>query len=528
MTARGLVAIGGQRLVRAAQSRIGLAPGLLSTPSSHVTIEAASPEAATSRSNVSALSEFTQQAFLRTTGTPLTPGNGLRILRDSTENYPAWLEALAGAQYKIYFENYIIGNDDVGREFVDVLAERARAGVRVRLIYDWLGSMGSRRLWKPLLEAGGEVRGFNPLRLDSPIGWLSRDHRKSISVDGRVAFVTGLCVSRKWLGDPARGIEPWRDTGVELRGPALADVERAFAQVWSETGEAIPPDELTPATEIPLAGEVPVSVVASAPNTAGLLRLDQLIATAARKTLWLSDAYFVGVAPYVQALRAAAMDGVDVRLLVPGSSDIPVLARISRSGYRPLLEAGVRIFEWNGPMMHAKTAVADCRWARVGSSNLNISSWFGNFELDVAVEHEPFARQMEEIYLQDLSHATEIVLNPRNRVRPSVLVPFVERRRFPRGRGSASRAAASALRLGNTVSAALTNRRTLGPAEAGVMAKMGLVLFVLAVLGVVWPWIVAIPVGLIAGWVGLSLLLKAKRLHRGESDATRDDDIGTG
>jgi cardiolipin synthase len=378
-----------------------------------VTIEAASPETATSRPHVSALSEFTQQAFLRTTGTPLTPGNGLRILKDSTENYPAWLEALAGAQRKIYFENYIIGNDEVGREFIAVMAERARAGVRVRLIYDWLGTRASSRLWKPLLEAGGEVRSFNPPRLDSPIGWLSRDHRKSISVDGRVAFVTGLCVARKWLGDPARGIEPWRDTGVELRGPALADVERAFAQVWSEMGDPIPNDELTLATAIPLAGEVPVSVVASAPNTAGLLRLDHLIATAARKTLWLSDAYFVGVAPYVQALRAAAMDGVDVRLLVPGSSDIPVLARISRSGYRPLLEAGVRIFEWNGPMMHAKTAVADCRWARVGSSNLNISSWIGNFELDVAVEHEPFARQMEEIYLQDLKHTTEIVLNPR-------------------------------------------------------------------------------------------------------------------
>ena len=490
----------------------------LCTPSPDVTIETASPETATTRPHVSALSEFTQQAFLRTTGTPLTPGNGLRILKDATENFPAWREAIAGAQRKIYFENYIIGNDDVGREFVDLLAERARAGVRVRLIYDWLGTRASSRLWKPLVDAGGEVRCFNPPRLDSPLGWLSRDHRKSITVDGRIAFVTGLCVSRKWLGEPERGIEPWRDTGVELRGPALADVERAFAQVWSEMGDSIPRDELTPATEIPLAGEVPVSVVASAPNTAGLLRLDQLIATAARRTLWLSDAYFVGVAPYVQALRAAAMDGVDVRLLVPGSSDIPVLARISRSGYRPLLEAGVRIFEWNGPMMHAKTAVADCRWARVGSSNLNISSWIGNFELDVAVEHEPFARQMEEMYLQDLTNTTEIVLNPRNRVRPSAPAPFVERRRFPRGRGSASRAAASALRIGNTVGAALTNRRTLGPAEAGVMAKMGLALLLLAVLGIIWPEFVAVPVGVIAGWIGLALIVKARRLRRGEAE----------
>jgi cardiolipin synthase A/B len=488
-----------------------------------VTIETPSPLASASRPAVSALSEFTQQAFLRTTGTPLTPGNGLRILRDSTENYPAWQEAIGRARRKVYFENYIIGDDEVGREFVALLAERARSGVRVRLIYDWLGTWASGRLWKPLLDAGGEVRSFNPPRLDSPLGWLSRDHRKSISIDGRVAFVTGLCVTRRWLGDPKRGIEPWRDTGVELRGPALAEVERAFAQVWQEIGSPIPPEELTPAKELQRAGDVPLSVVASAPNTAGLLRLDQLIATAARRTLWLSDAYFVGVAPYVQALRAAAMDGVDVRLLVPGSSDIPMLSRISRAGYRPLLEAGVRIFEWNGPMMHAKTAVADCRWARVGSSNLNIASWIGNFELDVAVEHEPFARQMEEMFLQDLERTTEIVLNPRNRVRPSTPKPFVERRRFPRGRGSASRAAASALRIGNTVGAALTNRRILGPAEAGVMAKMGFVLLVLAVGGMIWPEAVAVPVGVIAGWIGLALLVKAHRLHRGESQEREDD-----
>jgi cardiolipin synthase len=491
-----------------------------------VTIEAFSPTTTASRPAVSPPSEFTRQVFLRTTGAPLTPGNGLRMLKDSTENYPAWLEAIASARRKIYFENYIIGDDEVGREFIGALAERARSGVRVRLIYDWLGTWASSRLWQPLLNAGGEVRCFNPPHLDSPFGWLSRDHRKSISVDGRVAFVTGLCASRRWLGNPDRGIDPWRDTGVELRGPGVADIERAFAQVWNEIGSPIPESELTPAEQIARGGDVPISVVASAPNTAGVYRLDQIIATAARKTLWLSDAYFVGVAPYVQALRAAAMDGVDVRLLVPGSSDIPMLARLGRSGYRPLLEGGVRIFEWNGPMMHAKTAVADSRWARVGSSNLNISSWIGNYELDVAVEHEPFACQMEETYLQDLERATEIVLNPRNRVRPSMPVYGVERRRIPRGAGSASRAAASALRIGNTVGAALTNRRILGPAEAGLTAKMGIVLLVLAVLGMTWPEAVAVPVGVIAGWIGLSLLVKAWRLRRGESQEREDSDPG--
>ena len=119
----------------------------------------------------------------------------------------------------------------------------------------------------------------------------------------------------------------------------------------------------------------------------------------ARRTLWLTDAYYGGTAPYVQALRAAALDGVDVRLLVPGASDIPLLRPFSRSGYRPLLEAGVRVFEWNGSMIHAKTAVADGTWSRVGSTNLNIASWMGNRELDVIVEDESFARQMERCSL---------------------------------------------------------------------------------------------------------------------------------
>jgi cardiolipin synthase A/B len=146
-------------------------------------------------------------------------------------------------------------------------------------------------------------------------------------------------------------------------------------------------------------------------------RLDQLIAAIARQRVWLTDAYFAGTTSYVQALRAAARDGVDVRLLVPNATDIPVLRPLSRAGYRPLIEAGVRVFEWNGTMIHAKTAVADDRWARVGSTNLNIASWLGNCELDAVVENAAFARQMEEQYLRDLSNATEVILDVRQKVR---------------------------------------------------------------------------------------------------------------
>ena len=251
-----------------------------------------------------------------------------------------------------------------------------------------------------------------------------------MTIDGRLGFVSGLCVGHRWVGDPERHLEPWRDTGVVIEGPAVADVELAFAETWAIAGAPLPATDLPDRASIPAAGTVMARVVASTPTTAQLYRLDQLIAAGARRSLWLTDAYFVGTTLYVEALKSAAMDGVDVRLLVPGASDVPFIGSLSRAGYRPLLEAGVRVFEWNGSMLHAKTAVADSRWARVGSTNLNLTSWIGNWELDVAVEDEPFANAMEAMYLDDLSHATEVVLTARRRVRLSQQ-PEPRRQRSP-------------------------------------------------------------------------------------------------
>lgn len=464
--------------------------------------------------NPSPLRLLAEQAFSRAAGAPLVGGNAVRIRKDADENYPAWLAAIRGARDKIFFENYIVADDRVGREFVEALAHQARLGVRVYALYDWMGGLGatSASLWRPLIEAGGLVRCFNPPRLDSPFAWLTRDHRKMIAVDGEVGFVSGLCVSRKWQGDPARRIEPWRDTGVEVRGPAVADIEAAFAEMWAVTGEPLPSAELADAAAIAPAGEVMLRVLATMPTLAGLYRLDQLIAAMATRTLWLTDAYFLGISPYVQALRAAAFDGVDVRLLVPGASDLPVLARLSRTGYRALLEAGIRVFEWNGSMLHAKSAVADGRWARIGSTNLNVASWIGNYELDVAIEDEGLAQQMEALYEQDLAHATEIVLGPRRRVRPTVRA-----RRHPAGRrrgtGSAARAAAGALRIGNTVGAAITNRRILGPAEAGIVTGMAFAFVALAVIGLWWPAAIAWPLVALSAWVAVALFIRARKLR---------------
>ena len=465
------------------------------------------------RASSAPLRILAEQAFSRAAGAPLVPGNSVRVLKDAEENFPAWLEAIRGARRTILFEHYIVSDDEVGREFLEALAERARAGVRVRASYDWFGCLGeSRHFWQPLIDAGGQVRRFNPPHIDSPFGWLTRDHRKLIAVDGEVGFVSGLCVSSKWVGDPAQRIEPWRDTGIEVRGPAVADIEDAFAQVWTATGAPLEAADLTPPSSMAPAGDVSLRVLATVPNLAGLYRLDQLIAAMAKHTLWLTDAYFVGVAPYVQALRAAARDGVDVRLLVPGTSDVPWVSHVSRAGYRSLLEGGIRVFEWNGPMLHAKTAVADRRWARVGSTNLNLASWIGNYELDIAIEDANVAGTLADMYERDLAHSTEIVLDTRSRR----LRPAHRRRRRPLrgGTGGAVRAAAGALRLSHTVGAAITDRRVLGRTEAGIMAGVGVGLIVLTAVGILWPRLLAVPIVLLAGWVGIALVIRAIELYK--------------
>ncbi len=454
-----------------------------------------------------------EQALSRAAGAPLIPGNRIRLLRDATENYPAWLDAIERARSSVSFESYILADDAVGRRFADALAAAARRGIRVRLLQDWLGARGEagRGFWGRLREAGVEVRWFNPFRIGAPLALLRRNHRKSIVVDGRVGFVTGLCVAARWAGDPARGLAPWRDTGVELEGPAVAELARAFARGWAEAGAPIADLDLPRVEDLPDAGDTAVRIIATEPATAGIYRLDQLIAATARRTLWLTDAYFVAVPSYVQALRAAALDGVDVRFLVPGQSDLGIVKRLGVAGYRPLLEAGIRVFEWKGPMLHAKSAVADGRWARVGSTNLNLASWMGNWELDVAVEDERFAREMEAAFEADLANSTEIVLGrrrqriPRSRERLGA--------RHERREGSAA-AAAGVVRLGNTVGAALGGYRVLAPAEATLLLVAGAVLLAVAALAVAFPRVVVAPAILVLAWLGLALLVQSVKIRR--------------
>lgn len=451
-------------------------------------------------------------ALERVTGSKLIHNNDVRLLIDATENYPAWLEAIESAETRILFESYIIHNDKQGELFADRLIAKAKEGVEVKVIYDWMGALGNSpgRYWRRLREGGVDVRCYNPPNLLDPLGLFSRDHRKTIVVDGRIAFVSGLCVGEMWVGDPGNGTPPWRDTGLQLTGPAVAEVEAAFADVWATMG---PPIGLTKKGVASASGDgkVAVRIVKSSPGASYIYRLDQMLAITARETMWISDAYFVGIPSYLQTLKDASNDGVDVRILVPQSTDIGLIRDTTRSTYRPLLEAGIRVFEWNGPMMHAKTAVFDGKYARVGSTNLNIASWFGNYELDVLVEDEDFGRQMEDMFLRDMEGSTEIVLSEASVGKRSSRRP----KRFRRsGGGSVSRATAGALNAASSIGSALSRKSLLGAAEARIMAIAAAVLIAFAILLILFPRAASIPIIILLLILAIPALINSIQTYR--------------
>jgi cardiolipin synthase A/B len=452
-----------------------------------------------------------ERAFARIADSDLRQGNAIALLKDSRENYPAWLEAIRSARTVIHFENFIVADDDTGRAFAEALIERARAGVKVRVLYDWLGSSfrALPHYWRRLREAGIEARVFNPPRLTDPF-WIRRNHRKLITVDGRIAFVSGLCISDSWVG--RNGTEPWRDTGLSLEGPVVADLDATFAESWVLAGmKPIPKSELPHADLISPAGSVAARVISGEPGMLRTYRVDQFIAATAQRNLWLTDAYFVATTSYVQALGEAARDGVDVRILVPGSSDVPALQPVVRAGYRSLIEAGIRVYEWNGSMLHAKTAVADGRWARVGSTNLNIASWATNWELDVVVEDAGFAEAMEAMYLEDLANATEIVPGWQSRRRQARNMRSRRGHRF--AKGGVRRLAAGALALSSTVGKAVGSR-SLTATEASSIAIIGFAVLALAALITFFPVLIVSPIVIALAWLGIALLIRAFRLKR--------------
>ncbi|WP_434630404.1 phospholipase D-like domain-containing protein [Chromobacterium sp. CV08] len=461
--------------------------------------------------------QLAEQALSRSAGAPLVPGNRVRLLYDSADNFPAWEAAIAGSGDSVFIEMYIFANDQFGLKIRDLLVEKAKAGIQVCLLYDWLGSWRAHLagFFKPLIEAGGQVRAYHPPSLGGGLSLLGRNHRKMIIVDRRQLFVSGLCISASWQGRPDQGLAPWRDTGLALEGPLLTPALAAFADSWASCGEPLD-DGWLQASSDELCGPASARLIATTPSTARMMRLDLLVASFARRTLWLTDAYFMATSLYLSALQQAARDGVDVRLLVPRSSDIRWIATVSRTQYRPLLEAGVRVFEWNGPMIHAKTAVADGRWARIGSTNLNLSSWLVNRELDVALEDEELAGELAQRFLQDLEQSTEIVLrHERRRPVPRPVRQEKRQRGTPKEMAisGASAAARQAMRIGDALGAVVRGSRSVESSEAPAFLSIGVALCALALAIAYFPWLAAAPLVLLLAGSGLAVAFKACGLY---------------
>ncbi|HVX89554.1 MAG TPA: phospholipase D-like domain-containing protein [Gemmatimonadales bacterium] len=355
-----------------------------------------------------AISSTTTRTLDRAAGSRPIPGNAVELLIDGPDTFRAMLAAIAGAERWIHFENYIIRSDATGWRFAEALAAKARQGVRVRVLADWFGSMGTRRkYWRFLRAAGCEVRLFSPLDLFDPVENISRDHRKLVSADGREAIIGGLCIGDEWAGNEARAILPWRDTAVRVSGPAAAALDLTFGRTWGLAGGTIPPDDRP--GRVAECGNAAVRVVPGEPGEARTYRLLTAVAAGAAQRLWITDAYLTPPAPLRTALIDAAKDGCDLQLLVPGMSDVPFVRNLTRVGYRDLLRAAIRIHEWEGPMLHAKTFVADGRLTRIGSTNLNYASLLGNWELDVLIDDPVLGVAMEQRFRRDILGSREVV-----------------------------------------------------------------------------------------------------------------------
>jgi cardiolipin synthase A/B len=475
-----------------------------------------------------ALARQAERAMVRASDAPLVRGNSARILIDGPVAFEAWLAAIAAAEQWIHLENYIVRDDSTGRLFRDALMARAEQGVRVRVLYDAVGCWATpARFWKPFAEVGAETRAFAPMSLRDPLNFLRRDHRKVVAVDGAYASVAGMCIGDEWTGDPANGVPPWRDTGVEIRGPVAAVIDRAFARSWDAAGEPLPPEEIPDPAKVPRAGDVSVRVVEGEPGRSRIYRLSQFIAVGVERRLWITDPYFVTPPAMTEAFAAAARDGVDVRIIVPAYNNWPVVGGFSRAGYRPLLEAGVRLFEWEGPMIHAKTAVADSVWSRVGSSNLNLASLLGNWELDVAILDRQVAGEMEELFIRDLQSSVELRVNSLSTSLGNRFVhrePVLEqgsmsnrreveaarsaRERAPRGR-RIGRVVGRVARASSVLGRALVGQRQVGREDRGWILMIAGGTLGLAFLGLLAPRFLAWPLAFGLFWLGIASLFRA-------------------
>ncbi len=352
---------------------------------------------------------------------PLIFGNKVTVLVDGPQTFAHLRRTIASATQSINVETYIFSDDALGKDFASLLMERSRAGIKVRLIFDAIGSIASSStLFDEMRAAGIQVEEFHPLlSLKKPFWhYNNRDHRKLLIVDGKVAFTGGLNISGTYSSGsssrpgPERGLEDgWRDTDAEIEGPAVRLFQAIFFDTWASLGGQNDEDAAKYFPPWDNAGSDIVTAVASS----GVKQRKEEIYSSylaaiqnASKQVWITQAYFSPPPKLRSALIKAAQRGVDVRILVPGFTDSSVIFYAARGGYEPLLKHGVRMFEVTNALLHAKTAVIDHSVTVIGSANFDYRSFLHNNEVTAIVISEVVADRMDEIFLADLKQSKEI------------------------------------------------------------------------------------------------------------------------
>jgi len=344
------------------------------------------------------------------TSAPITGRNAVDFLLNGEEIFPALIEAVHSARKSITYAQYFFEDGPVARELVEAFAERCRAGVGASILLDAFGSLDMPAEHIERMKSSGcHVVMFRPL---SPLAWNrsnKRNHRRILVVDGRLGFTGGSGVSRKWMGN-GRVENHWRDTDVRVRGPIVEYLQGAFAENWLEaTGVALGGPDYFP-WPIEARGSVESQIVRSSPagGSVAMYTMFLLAMASARRTIYITNPYFVPDDKMIGTLVQARQRGVRVVLLLPGAIDHNLVRQASRSQLGRLLQAGVQVYEYRAALLHSKTMVIDSMWATVGSTNLDRRSFELNEELNLVVYNGEIARRLERVFVDDLERSRQI------------------------------------------------------------------------------------------------------------------------
>ena len=355
------------------------------------------------------------------TGRPLIAGNKVTLLFDGPKTISAMMAAVAVAKDSINLETYLFEQDPLGLKFADMLIAKQREGVQVSIIYDAVGTLGTpEAFFTRMQDAGIRLLPFHPVSPIHKLGqWRlnNRDHRKILVVDGKVAFAGGVNITAAYSRGSlfrskgkGRTTLGWRDTHLQIEGPAVAALQWLFINNWVSQKEGdLPGRDYFP--QLAKAGDKVVRVIASQPGGDHEIYKAYFVAIrGATKSIHITAAYFVPDVQILKALIEAAHRGVDVKVILPGITDGALVAYASHSFYKQMLEAGIKVYQLKASVLHAKTAVIDGTWSTVGSTNLDTRSFLHNKEINVVVMGDEFGREMESAFHEDLDDSNEIQL----------------------------------------------------------------------------------------------------------------------